>query len=107
MSSALKNILILLVILSFAFVGYYMFEQSNDLELNTNSNKFVTAEMLANTELFIERSAILSRVIIDTTIFDDPNFNSYIDFSRDVAPQLSRNSNPFAKAEKTVGSGGF
>lgn len=93
MNSSLKNVISLLVIFVFAFLGYYLFVQDDGL--NSSENTVVTNAVLAQTQLFIERSAILKEITIDTSIFENRVFRSYRSFSDEVLPRPIGRDNPF------------
>jgi len=97
MNASLKNILILLVILTFAFAGYYVLVQSDKSQMLFSDNQFVTDEMLANTQLFMERSATLSSVVVDTSVFDDEKFLTYTNFTNQLVTQPVGRENPFIR----------
>ncbi len=95
MNSALKNIVVLLVILTFAFVGYYIFIQNEGTQMDLSDKSDVTNEILAKTSLFIERRVILDNVKMDTSVFEDPLFISYRNFTLPVSEQATGRDNPF------------
>lgn len=95
MNSSLKNIIVLLVILTFAFAGYYIFVQNNNSQVDSISDTTVTDEMLAKTSLFIERRAILDSITLDTSVFEDPLFISYRNFTLPIFEQPVGKTNPF------------
>ncbi len=97
MNSTLKNILVLLIILTFAFSGYYIFVQNNNSQMAFSDNEYVTTEMLANTQLFIQRRNTLSQINIDTSLFEDPKFISYKNFTQPIEVQPVGKDNPFSK----------
>ncbi len=101
MNSSLKNIIVLLVILTFAFVGYYIFVQDNNSQIDSISDTTVTDEMLAKTSLFIERRAILDSITLDTTVFEDPLFVSYRNFTLPVFEQPIGKTNPFLEKNES------
>lgn len=107
MNSSLKNIVVLLVILTFAFVGYYIFVQNNTSEIDFSNNSDVTDEILAKTSLFIERREILDKVKIDTSIFEDPLFISYRNFTLPVSEQSVGKTNPFLDSSKSSSENNF
>lgn len=106
MNSSLKNIVVLLVILTFAFVGYYIFVQ-NDSQIDFTDNSNVSDEILAKTSLFIERRAILDKVVIDTSVFEDPLFISYRNFTLPVSEQVTGRENPFLNNSDSKGENNF
>ncbi len=104
MSSTMKNITIALVLITVAFVGYYMYAQ-NGAE-SGEGDMSLTQDMLTNTQVFIERRALLDKTTIDTEIFSDPVFKSYKTFNTPILEESVGRPNPFGK---TTGNstGGF
>ena len=94
MNSTLKNIITLLVLFVFAFLGYYIFIQDGKLEVDGVGSD-ISEETLANTKLFIERRAILNQIKIDTSIFENKQFVSYRTFSSPIQPRPEGRTNPF------------
>ncbi len=107
MSSSLKNIVVLLVILTFAFVGYYIFAQSGTGSLSLAENTFVTEEMKINTQLFMERSILLDKVRIDTSVLEDKKFITYRNFTKPVIEQTPGKTNPFSNITSSSNSSNF
>lgn len=95
MNSTLKNIVVLMVILTFAFVGYYIFIQNDASQTDFSDKSNVTDEILAKTSLFIERREILDKAVLDTSVFEDPLFISYRNFTLPVSEQVTGRENPF------------
>jgi hypothetical protein len=106
MSSTMKNILGPLVMLTLAFGGYYMYTQSgsSDLELGESA---LTQDMLTNTQVFIERRAVLDKVKMDTEIFSDPIFRSYKTFSTPIQKESTGRANPFGRTTTQGNVGGL
>lgn len=100
MNSSLKNIITLLVIAIFAFVGYYIFTQG-DVPVDQSENSYVTPEMMASTQLFIERRTILDSVSIDLSVLENHKFVSYRDLTLPVSIQEIGRQNPFDEADKS------
>ena len=95
MNPALKNILILLVLLTLAFVGYYVFVQSDSADNLTLNSNIVTEEIESTTKLFSERSETLNQISIDTSVFENKYFRSYKSVTLPIETQPTGNSNPF------------
>jgi hypothetical protein len=95
MSPIIKNIATILVALSLAFLGYYLYSQNKNANLSFDGGIDSTQQMLTNTQIFIERRTLLDQVKLDTDIFMDPIFQSYRSYrSPDVAAPVGR-PNPF------------
>lgn len=95
MSPIIKNITTILVALSLAFLGYYLYSQNKLSGLSYNDGASSDQEMLDNTRVFIERRALLDKVTLDTDIFLNPVFQSYRSYrSPELAAPVGR-PNPF------------
>lgn len=92
----MKNILVVLIAFTVAFGGYYFYTQSKNASLNTG-DVALTEDMMLATQVFIERRAILDRVRLDTTVFDDPVFRSYRSFREPLEEEPYGRSNPFGR----------
>ena len=106
MSSTMKNITIALVLITVAFVGYYMYAQKGASELG-ESDMSLTQDMLLNTQVFIERRTLLDKTTIDTEIFSDPIFKSYKSFNTPILEESIGRPNPFGKTTVGNSAGGF
>ena len=104
MNSSLKNIIVLLVILTFAFVGYYIFVQDNNSQIDSVSDTTVTDDMFAKTSLFIERRAVLDSITLDTSVFEDPLFISYRNFTLPIFEEPVGKTNPFLGEDESSAS---
>ncbi len=96
MNSSLKNIATLLIAVTMAFVGYYIFVQNNPSEISTD-NEFLQQDMYTKTQSFIGHRATLEMVKIDTSVFENSLFVSYRNFTEPVNAQAVGRSNPFAE----------
>lgn len=95
MSPLIKNIATILVALTLAYFGYYLYNQNKNAGLAANGSTDSTQEMLTKTQVFIERRTLLDEVKLDTDIFMNPVFRSYRSFRNpDVALPFGR-ENPF------------
>ncbi len=102
MSPTMKNIAIALVVITIAYGGYYFYAQNGK---SIDSSDFLLSEdVLASTQVFIERRAVLDTVKVDIEIFSDPVFRSYKSFSTQVLDEDIGRSNPFGKTTANGGS---
>ncbi len=97
MSSSFKNVLIILVLITLGFVAYYVIFSKDEGAVALGNNSMVPPELYASTQLFIEHRVALDKVKIDTTIFENPLFTSYQNFTTPVNSQATNRNNPFAK----------
>lgn len=105
-STSLKPAIIILVVLTLAFAGYYFFIQNKGTDNGLFAdNKYITAEMLQNAQEFMDLSNTLDTVTLDTTVFDDPRFISYRNFTLPVQEQnVGGRDNPFTTPRSSAGN---
>jgi hypothetical protein len=97
MTPFIKNILVVLGILTVGFAGYYFYSQRNLLGIQgEDGNEVVYTNMLANTEVFIARSQELNVMNLDLSVLDDPRFTSLKAFSRPIEDQPVGKTDPFS-----------
>jgi len=96
MSNTAKNLIIILGLITVAFAGYFMFMQQSATTLSFDANDEVLQNMLANSQIFIERRQQLQNVTLDTEFFTDPRFTSLQSFDNPIVEQPVGRSNPFA-----------
>ena len=98
MSSSMKNILVLLLALTVAYAGYYMFVLNNSDELLVEGEVAYSDDMMIKAQVFIERRTILDAVELNTDIFSNPVFLSYKSFSLPIVEAEVGRENPFERA---------
>ncbi len=102
MSSSVKNFAIALGLITVAFAGYYMYTQKSATLLNTSPSDVSLQDMLANTQVFIERRQELNGFSLDLSLFEDERFLSLKSFSQPVTVQPVGRLNPFLDADDVV-----
>lgn len=100
MDSTIKNITIIMLILSFAFLGYYLYAQKDAINLSGEAG--VGQDLFAKVQKYIERRNILDQVSLDTTILKDQRFISAVSYSSEVVEQKVKRENPFDKPLKSI-----
>jgi len=95
MNSALKNTLILLVILTLAFVGYYIFVQKDGNTELLSFNESISPIDEEKIQEMLDKSNTLKSIVIDTSVFEDGRFRSYENISQPIEVQPVGNDNPF------------
>ena len=96
MNSSLKNIVNVLIVGALGFAAYYVFIQDNT-DVASVDNEFLQGDMYSNTQLFIGYRASLEKVVIDTSVFENPLFVSYRNFTEPINAQAVGRNNPFAE----------
>lgn len=91
----MKNIVTTLLVLTFVFAGYYMYVQNKNSDLSFDGQESLTDDMRLKTEVFIERSTLISSITIENSIFDNPIFNSYRSFAHPLINEPFGRENPF------------
>ncbi len=85
------NISIVLLLATLAYIGYYLYAQPS-----SNMPSDATLEnMLANTQVFIERRQILDGVNMDVSLLEDIKFRSLQSFAEPIVEQSVGRPNPF------------
>ncbi len=97
----MKNIIVLIGVVVVAAAGIYLFTQRQATQLVLSMESGVSPEMLANTQLFIERSAILQSLEIDATILSDDRLTSLRSYTTPVEERPVGRANPFEPAVRS------
>jgi len=101
MSSTGKYIIIALGLATLAYAGYYFLFASGSQTVSFTQNDTVMQNMLANSQLFIDRRQKLEAVQLDTSIFTDERFLSLGPYVAPVQDQLVGRNDPFAPIGST------
>lgn len=102
MNKSLTNIIVLVGIIITAVAGYFLFTQ-DAMQFSTTSNSDQQLQqLLLSSQLFVERSRTLSTIAIDTTLFEDPVFNSLKSYSPPPNEFPVGRTNPFAPANQAT-----
>lgn len=96
-SSSLKNITTILVILTAAFLGYYLFVQKDQADLALGDGGTV-AGLFAQSQKYIERNRQLDRIKLNTELLTNERFRSLTGYPTDVPEQGVGRANPFDEA---------
>ena len=98
MNKSLTNIIVLIGIMVTAVAGYFLFAQDSAMLLSSSTSDKQLQQLLTSSQLFVERSRTLSSINMDTSVFDDPVFNSLKSFSPPPSEFQVGRANPFAPA---------
>ncbi len=99
-SNSLKNVTTILVLLTAAFLGYYLFVQKDQTDLALEGGGTV-AELFAQVQKYIERNQQLQRITLNTEMLSDERFRSLVGYPTEVPEQPVGRDNPF---DETVGN---
>jgi len=98
MNGTIKNVAIVLGILTVAFGGYYFYVQYAASDTNSATENKLVQDMLSHTQIFISRSQELDQMPFDLSIFEDKRFRSLQEFTSPVKDQPAGRPDPFAAA---------
>jgi hypothetical protein len=107
MSSTMKNLTVILLAITMAWAGYYMYASNKNSDLMLGDENLSADSAINKTQSFIDKRFILDKVKLDTTIFDDPVFNSYVSFTQPVVEETVGRTNPFIRVSAANQSSGF
>lgn len=96
MSSTVKNIATILILITAAYAGYIFFVQEPAADGSLSSNDQELQDMLAKTSVFIDRSQELDQMMLDTSILEDERFRSLITVTAPVKDEPVGRPDPFA-----------
>lgn len=95
----MKNKFTIIGILVIVAAGLYLFLSRGEAELVLDEGG-VSPELLASTQLFIERSALLSSLTVDDAVLRDERFTRLRSFSEPIKERPVGRPNPFLPAER-------
>ena len=90
----MKNIVVPLLGVTLAYAAYVFLIQGDSL---AEDSMPLTDEILTETQVFIERRAMLDTVTIELALFEDPVFRSYKSFATPVPDEPFGRNNPFGR----------
>lgn len=93
MSESLRNILILVVILLVGGLGWFMFDQNRQMELQMTGGSGVDVQ--AETQRFIQQQRQLQQISVTTVLSNDSNFQNLFSISTPVPSFPTGRPNPF------------
>lgn len=96
MGSLLKNIFIIGGLIAIAVGGYYLVVIERSSTVSTE-NVFTEDQTEQETQAFLRRLEDLESIELSTSLFADPRFNSFVDFTNEVLPLPYGRGNPFAR----------
>lgn len=105
MSKKIKNLLIIVVLIGLAIVGYVLYGGSSgtetlNLPVDTSSSVVSTSvessgELAQGAEI-VKLISLLKTLTFDTSLFSNQEFRSLDDYSVQLPPVISGRQNPFA-----------
>lgn len=101
MSKIGTNLIVLFGIVTVIFGAYYLLTQESALVLRSSESSMQLEQLLASSQLFIERSATLSAIQMDTSVLQFDVFNSLRSYSSAPDEFMVGRQNPF------VSTGGY
>ena len=94
MSETFHNILVLLGVILVGALGWYMFDQNRQLQLQTSTTSGVSIQ--AETQAFIQKQNTLRQLSIESDLFQNGDFRNLTDVSTPVPTFPTGRSNLFA-----------
>lgn len=91
----IKKLIIILSILILLALGYFLFIERNGVSLDILTQGNLSEQLVANSQIFIERGNTLRQTRIDLSLFDDPRFSSLRSYSTPVPGQPIGKQNIF------------
>lgn len=101
MTSNLKRLLTILVVLTVVYAGYYLYTNRNSADLSGNTSTAEYEMMLNRTQVFISHRQELESLDLDLSLFEDSRFRSLRSHRVPLANIESGRSNPFAETGST------
>ena len=99
MNKTTTNLIVLLGIVTVMAGGYFLFTQDSQMFLGSSTSDPQLERLLASSQLFVERSQIISSITMDTSLFESDIFNSLKSFSPPPDQYQVGRTNPFAPTD--------
>lgn len=93
MTPFVKNGLILIGLIILGGLGYYLFVLRADSELVSSTTNTGAARLAS--ERFVQELNAIKVVELDDSLFADPRFRSFQNYSKPLIPQPTGRANPF------------
>ena len=110
MNATTKNVIIVLGVVTIAFMGYYLFMQEASLVLRSSESDRQLEQMLVRTQEFVSHREILDTIALDenTIILQSQEFRGLQSFSPEPNEFQVGRSNPFTVTplERPLAPGG-
>ena len=98
MNNLTKNLVLVLGVILTLGVGYFFITQDFAMFTQDQVEQQQLERLFASSELFVERSRVLSSIEMDTAMFGSETFNSLQSFSSEPAEYAFGRTNPFSPA---------
>jgi UDP-N-acetyl-D-mannosaminuronate dehydrogenase len=95
MSNTVKNLVVILGLVSVGIALYFMFMQGADSPLNFDVNSADVERMRQNSNQFIQRKRQLNEVKLDLSTLNDPALTGLQSFDSPIVEQPVGRENPF------------
>lgn len=102
MSNTLKNLLLILGVITVGYAGYYLYTMRSATSLNLGSDDIEFQAMLTRTQAFIQRSQELEAIQVDVSVLENRTFTSLTSYTTPLAEVDSGRTNPFAETTVTA-----
>lgn len=96
-NTLIKNITVALVVLTMAFLGYYLFTMRDEITLSGGTA--TDQDLFGDVQKYAERRQVLDQIKLDTSLFSDERFLSLKGYTPAVPVFQEGRQNPFAAAQ--------
>ena len=97
MSKTLKNLLLVLGLITVGYAGYYLYSSRSVTAQDTSLNDVEYQAMLIRTQEFIQHRQELSTMQFNTSVFENPVFTNLQSNTKPLDDVEAGRSNPFAQ----------
>ena len=97
MTPFVKNGLTVLVLIIIVAGGYYLYNLRTSSNLNTG--QLATSESKIASDRFVRELEKIRKIDLNGNLFQDPRFNSLVNFSQPIESQEVGRDNPFEPVE--------
>lgn len=99
MNNKLKNLLIILGLVTVAFAGYYLYSQQSTVPGGLGETDLQYENMLMQTQEFIQRRQQLGQTNLDINLFENDGFTTLHTYSDPIEEVEVGRSDPFAQIQ--------
>lgn len=100
MGKIATNIAIVLGIITIVYAGYYFYTQETFTSTSFKVNEQNKQDMLNRTQVFIEHEAVLDKLTLDFSFFEDERLLSLKSYSTPLKISPVGREDPFAEVEQ-------
>ena len=102
MNNTVKNLMIVLGILTVAFVGYYFLMQQSSPLVRSDESEQQLQNMLMRTQAFVGHRQVLDSIELDSSFIQSSTFRNLRSFSPEPQEFQHGRSNPFVAVDSQL-----